>query len=218
MGRLLMFLGVIALVVGIGGNVLRGMGSLQNIMPNVGAMLPNAADLCKTGETLEQDTSGVSQYKPGQGYVQGVRLFCVDSGGNRREVTGDYANNMMGQISGIFGNIFGAIGSSFMWTGLTMGGVALLVIGAIINGRGRRQPQIVLGGMNAGDVIRVGNQTIQVSPDSKQVAQMKTQAGQTGTDALTVRLKQLEQARQAGLISQEEYDRVRQQILDSMKG
>jgi hypothetical protein len=215
MGRLLIFLGIIALVVGIGGNVLRGVGSLSNIIPNIGNMLPSAEGLCKTGETLETDTSGVSQYKPGQGYAQNVRLYCVNAAGDRREVTGDYANSMMGQVSGIFGNVFGAIGSSFVWTGLTIGGVVLIVVGGILNGRGRRRQQIVLGGLSAVEVIRVGNQTIQVSPDSNRV---QTQAGQVGADALTVRLKQLEQALQAGLISQEEFDRVRQQILDSLKG
>lgn len=217
MGRLLLFLGLIAMLVGIGGSIFSVAGSLGGLMPNIQSMLPSTDNLCNAGETLEMETDGVTVYTPGSGYAQTSRLYCVDSAGNRREVTGNFAEGAMGQIGTLFNDIMGGVGAGFMWTGLTIVGVILMIVGAIMSGR--RRMRVVVNGMNmnSGDVVRVGGQVMQISPDSNIPARGKAVAG-VDTQDLTNKLRQLDQARSAGLVTQEEYDRLRQQILESLNG
>jgi hypothetical protein len=86
-------------------------------------------------------------------------------------------------------------------------GVILLVIGSLISRR--RQPGMVtVGGVP-------GVQVYSNQPGAVDVTRYVQQQSKPGGD-LTAKLRQLEEARNKGLISAEEYDRLRQQILDTM--
>jgi hypothetical protein len=70
-------------------------------------------------------------------------------------------------------------------------------------------------------VMRMQGQNLDLSDIIQQAqavkASMQSGGSVTSGDDLLNKLRQLEEARRANLISQEEYDRLRQQILDSMK-
>jgi hypothetical protein len=173
------------------------------------------AQLCKAGEKLEEN-KGASQYTPGQGYGSPVTMYCVNSEGQKRDVTEEFGNSMVGQVGGIFGNVFSGLLGSAIYFVLIPFGVVLTIVGLLI-GR-RRTPAVAFGVPGSGGVVYTSSQgsggTIDLNQVIQQARDMKAASG--GTD-LSTRLKQLEDARNAGLISQTEYDRTRQQILDTMK-
>src|SRR5262245_58027719 len=96
-GIVLISAGLFAMVSGIWGNF---GDSIQNIT-NTAVQGPQAEDLCKPGETLEEE-EGQSEYTPGQGNAHSVRYYCLDSSGVRREVTGDFAQDLLSGVSNIF--------------------------------------------------------------------------------------------------------------------
>ncbi len=224
MGRLLIILGIIALVAGIGGMTLGFLAPFQNMMGgimNAAISTPDAAGYCNPGETLEQE-SGASVYTPGQGYGRSVQYYCVDDSGNRRNVTDQFVENLMGDVGGIFDNVSGIISSSLLMTGLTVVGIVLLILGIAVSARRRgAQAFMTPGGVvySAGPTVRVGGRTVAGGVDLGDVIQQAQQlkATQQETGSLTARLQQLEKAYEARLITREEYDRLRQQLLDSVK-
>ena len=221
-GRLIALVGIAVMGFGIFG-IIRANQSIAGL--NLGNTMNLATDakareaqLCKPGEKLEE-SKGASQYTPGQGYASSVIMYCVNSEGQKRDVTGDFATGMVGQMGGIFSGVFSGIMGSVIYFALMGVGLVLTIIGLIL---GRRRTGTVSFGVpvaggtgfattyttqNAGGAIDL-NQVIQQARDMKAAA---------GSSDLTTRLKQLEDARNAGLISQTEYDRARQQILDTLK-
>jgi hypothetical protein len=101
MGRLLVFVGIILMAVGFIapmfsiGNLFSGLQPTINLATDTEAQ---EAELCEEGETLEQET-GASTYTQGQGYGSPVTLYCVDAAGKQREVTGDFAETLLGDVS-----------------------------------------------------------------------------------------------------------------------
>lgn len=221
-GRLLALVGVVIIGFGIFG-IVRASQSIAGL--NLGNTMQLATDakareaqLCKPGEKLEEP-KGASGYTPGQGYAAGVTLYCVNSEGQKRDVTGDFANGIMGQVGGIFDNVLSGIVGVVIYPILIVIGVILTIIGALISRRravpvsfgvvGTGSPQVyttTYTSQNPGGSIDL-NQVIQ------QARNMKAGAG----GDLSARLKQLDDAKNAGLISQTEYDRARQNILDTLK-
>jgi hypothetical protein len=222
-GKLLALIGLVMIGFGIFG-IFRASQSLMGM--NLGNTMELATDakareaqLCKAGEKLEEN-KGASQYTPGQGYGSPVTMYCVNNEGQKRDVTEEFGNSMVGQVGGIFGNVFSGILGSAIYFVLIPFGVVLTIVGLII-GR-RRNPAVAFGVPGSGGVVYTSstfnpqgsggsidlNQVIQQARDMKAAA---------GSGDLTTRLKQLEDARNAGLISQTEYDRTRQQILDTLK-
>lgn len=213
MGRLLPVLGILLVIGGIiatatsmFSNVLSGsLQGVQNVVNTAVNADEAAAKYCKEGEKLVTE-KGASDYTPGQGYASSVVYYCEDSEGQRRDVTVDFANDLVGQA-------FNAI-PSFNFTPhlellLISGlGVVLIVVGAIV---GRRQRAgIMLMPVQVGDNMDMA-QVIQ------QAQAVKSQQIGNADNARTAKLRQLDEARDKGLISKEEYDRLRQQILESFK-
>lgn len=221
-GKLLTLIGVILLGVGIFGIV----RSNQNI-PNLG--LGNAmslatdakareAELCKAGEKLEEE-NGASTYTQGQGYASSTRLYCVNSEGTRREVTGELAENLLGGVDGIFSGVMSSMMGTAIYFGLMGFGLVLTIIGMIIGRRRTQNIPISFGG-SGGTVYTTTTYNPQNpggSVDLNQIIQQARQMKAASSGDLTSRLKQLDDALKAGLISQTEYDRARQNILDTLK-
>jgi hypothetical protein len=220
-GKLLTLIGIIMLGVGIFGIV-----RANQILPNLG--LGNAmslatdakareAELCNEGETLEEE-KGASSYTPGTGYASSVQVFCVDSAGNRRDVTGDLAENLVSGIDGIFSGVMSSMLGSVIYFVLLGVGIVVTMIGLMISRR-RTQPIPMNFGGTGGTVYTTtfnaqnSGGSVDLNQLIQQARQMKTASG----GDLTARLKQLDDALKAGLISQTEYDRARQNILDTMK-
>jgi hypothetical protein len=218
MGRILTFLGVIVLLVGIAGSVWSFLGPFlnpTNTMFNpaadaVQAALdgPKAEDLCEPGETIETE-EGSSSRTVGGTWGRPITVYCVDDEGNRREVTGDFANDLLGGALAGIPSFMGGIGLSMCFSTLIAVGVVLLVIGSLITRRSRQQNMVTLGGIPGVQMYTSTERPI------ANVTTRYVQANPSGGD-LTAKLRQLEEAHNKGLISAEEYDRLRQQILDTM--
>jgi hypothetical protein len=146
-------------------------------------------------------------------------MYCVNSEGQKWDVTEEFGNSMVSQVGGIFDNMLPNLMGSVIYVILIPLGVVLTIIGLII-GR-RRTPAVAFGVPgSSGVVYTTSTFNPQASAGSIDLNQVIQQARDTkaasGAD-LSTRLKRLEDARNAGLILQTEYDRTRQQILDTLK-
>lgn len=201
MSRLIMIVGVILVVVGIG-SMVAGVGGIgTNFVNNLNdAINPTAEELCNPGETLDQ-VMGAESYSPSTGYGRQVSYFCVNDAGERREVTGSFVQGMLGQVFGSIPSMFiPALGGCVLTVG-----VLFVVIGFILSARRR--------GINRVTVPAYGfdfptNPTTTPAPRARQ----QPQSGD-----LSAKLRQLDEARQSGLLTEDEYQRMRKEILDSMR-
>ncbi len=223
-GKLLTLIGVVMLGIGFYG-IFRANQAIPNLnLGNTMALATDAkareAQLCKEGEKLEEP-KGASVYTPGQGYASSVTLYCVNSDGEKREVTGEFANSLLGSVDGIFSGVMSSMMGSLIYFGLVGVGLVVTIIGLLI-GRRRSSPIPVSFGVPGGSGTVYTSSTFNAQNpgggfDLNQVIQQARDMKTAASGDLTTRLKQLEDARNAGLISQTEYDRTRQQILDTLK-
>jgi len=217
-GRLFTGLGLLMILAGIGGIVFSmvnpSMFNIEELANNLGRS-PTAAELCNAGETLEEAT-GSSEYTPGQGYGRSVQYTCIDAEGNRRDVTGQFVGDLFGRVP----SFLLGIGAQVLWTCLIGVGVFFAVIGALVSRGGRRVvtfkskglgPQVYINGQPI-DAAQVQTWRSDGTPSSFGGTVSPTTKG-----TLAERLQQLENARNAGLISSTEYDRMRQKIMDEMQ-
>ncbi len=221
-GRLLALVGVAMIGFGVFG-IVRASQSFANM--NLGNTMQLATDakareaqLCKPGEKLEEP-KGASQYTPGRGYASSVTLYCVNSEGQKREVTGEFANSLLGGVGNIFGNALSGLVGVVIYPILIVVGVILTIIGSLISRR--RTVPVSFGVVGAGSpsvyTTTYTSQNPGGSIDLNQIIQQARDMKAGASGDLSARLKQLEDAKNAGLISQTEYDRARQNILDTLK-
>lgn len=215
MGRLLIFLGIIGIIGGVLIGVLGafgsgfGFGSFQDLINASVDGDATAATLCREGETLETER-GASTFTQGQGWAASVSYFCVDSDGERREVTGEFVQTLFGGVTDALPGLLGGIGLSAL---LSMCGTGLLVLGIVIAiARGRRgmqvaTPQTYVTGADLNSIL---------AAKAKNAPVMTVGTPSAAGGSLTARLEQLKAAFDKKLISQEEYDRARKAILDDM--
>jgi hypothetical protein len=235
MGKILALLGVVLIGLGVYG-LASGFLNIPAI-PNVAETI-DASRYCREGETLDQE-NGATSYTPGQGYASTVQYYCVDQNGNRRDITDEFNENLVDSVSGIMSSFSGIFNFDMKNFALIGGGILLLIVGLIVGLRRSVSsvPVQVVGSLGGsqpvmtttGRVVQVNGQDVIATPEVAryiQQAQAMSQFASAGTSPqsgleaepdLAGKLKQLEQARSAGLISPEEYDRLRQQILDQMK-
>ena len=246
MGRIILILGILLLVGGIVGMASSALGMIggatSSILPsNFQSAMELATDpkvreakLCEPGETLIEENGAVS-YTPGMGYASTAILYCENSDGERREVTGEFANQLLGQVddmvSGLVPNIFAGIGRSLLFSGLMVVGIVFTIIGAVMSSRRRRMMTDAFGNLvpeQSGATFSIGGKNVTTTPEvARYIQQAQAMKGTPSVNVMSVggaaggdlkgRLNQLEEARKAGLLSQEEFDRLRQQILDTLK-
>ena len=176
---------------------------------------------CQTGETITQQSTR------SYGNTYNITYACVNAQEIRRDVTGEVVMSMIG-----------------VFVTLLFLGITFIISGA--RGMVRSRIQRSIGGAigfgqpytNTRTVITLDGKTVQggsLSPQTQQQIQNALDmvgikmdemghsnvigganlTGNTPND-LTSRLKQLQEARDAGLISETEYNRLRQEILDSL--
>lgn len=216
MGRLVLLLGIVLLLAGIGGMALGFVPSFQ--LPTVATGTEDLqAKLCRDGETLVT-AGGPSEYRPGQGYSRSVTYYCEDAEGNRRDVTGQFAQDLFGQIGQVFSSI--SFGFRFEFIALFIIGLLLTIVGAATIRR--RVRTVMVGGVplsvSTGPVVRIAGREVVQGPELSDALQQAMRIKQASPNAsggdLVARLNQLEEARRANLITPEEYDHLRKQILD----
>ncbi|MBI1257933.1 MAG: hypothetical protein GC204_10715 [Chloroflexi bacterium] len=200
MSRLVMFLGILLILIG-GAGFVFGMIGVPLLIANTATQLsdPTAADLCKPGEKLEIE-HGAEEYSFSNGYSRSQYYYCVNDAGTRRDVTLDAAKNFIGGFLPSLGSLLIPIAGG----GLCTIGFFLALFGFLFSRRRRFQTAT--------------NQFAFVSPNapaSFTAPSMATRAPVQGD--LAAKLRQIEEAHTSGLINDEEYQRMRQEILDSMQ-
>ena len=237
MGRLLLILGIPVMIIGILGMTLGPFlnggvfGSSSKSVINTATNLDQtAATFCSEGETLvtEQGPSvrtGTSTTSTGHT----VLYYCESANGERRNVT-QQANNTL--ISGV-GDVLSDLGS-FMpfrleFVGAFVIGLIMTILGGTMMRRSMVKRLLESGGvasvqwdvnqMTPRVVISQRSQTLRHDSAQSlidQINQAVSRSSQTTGADLTTRLEQVEQAYQKRLISQEEYDHLRKEILDTL--
>lgn len=212
MGRGLVALGVLILLVGVAGSIFSFVTPFLNptnpmFNPAADAVEsalegPKAEELCEPGETVETE-EGQSERGPTGDWRHPIRVFCVDDEGNRREVTGEFAQDLIGQAFQGIPAFLGGIGLTMCFTSLIGVGIVMIIIGAVIGRRKSGASVVTVGGVPGAQVYTTDRSSFTRAPHSSVSA--------------TDKLRELESAKAQGLISDEEYDRLRKQILDQMR-
>ena len=193
MSRLVFFLGIVLMIVGFVGVVFGLITVPQQIISTVSqATNPDVKSLCKPGETLATE-EGPEEYDTVQHlYNRSTSFYCVNDAGVQRDVTQQFADGFVQRMIGSFGSVIVPALSCVLCTF----GFIFTLFGGMFYLR-RRAVRSVLA--------------LQTDPP------VVTQNRSSGNSALSAKLNQLEEARQSGLITEEEYQRKRQEILDSMQ-
>ncbi|MBA3869501.1 MAG: hypothetical protein H0X30_10130 [Anaerolineae bacterium] len=152
------------------------------------------ATYCKAGEKLATPQPGNKLATPGKNLAT-FGIYCVDDAGNKRDITSDVMGNAFGQMFTVLPSWFttGIVSIALFCLGLP-----ILIIGAILSLRGQKSAQVLV--------------TASTPLTSRTVSEYLDNPSANFTDRLT----QLDNARKAGLVSAEEYQRLRQQILNQL--
>jgi hypothetical protein len=226
MRKLMIVGGIILIVVGFAGTMFGTFSGFSQIGSLVTAT-EDAARYCNQGETLVEE-GGASEYTPGQGYGRSVRYYCESENGTRREVTGEFVQGLFGQV----GNLFSGFGSGFPFIIVSMVGVLLLIVGILwsVSRRLSARPQMMTpySAMPYNPPtanMPVSGQPMTNYPPSAAYPQQPYGVPQppyappapNAPQDLAGKLRSLEEARNAGLISPSEYQQARQSLLDEMR-
>ncbi|MDX2140739.1 MAG: hypothetical protein SF123_21830 [Chloroflexota bacterium] len=229
MRNLLIIFGVIALIAGVALPLVTsfssfGSDSFSNLLDTAADPDAVAAEFCEEGEELEVD-QGPSQYNPNTGVTgRSTAYYCVEDG-VRRDVTGLFVQETVGQaFEGVGSFLPGLIGTSLLSCLLVPLGVVLIIAGIVVGIRQRQSQMSTATGIQGfGTTVRPGGVYINGQPVSgssadlqQLLAKAKRSTSAAGSADLTAKLQQLEEARAKNLISADEYERMRKQILDDM--
>jgi hypothetical protein len=218
MGRILVIIGVLMLAAGIIVPLAGSFGFLSNIGQIGEVVTADAADLCETGERLETESGASSRTSTGD-FTTGrtVLYYCVDANGGRRDVSEAFYSQMIGEAGGIFSGVGSMLTSGLAATGLSMGGVALIIVGVLMTIRTR--PRVVnqfgqpvtrvdlRGGNSPIGSAPFGNSPVGMSPNAANPTQTPPNAGGMQGDVIDFVRDQLDTAYRNGQITREDYDR-----------
>lgn len=126
MGRLLIVFGLVLTIAGVIGGGTMMFNAIQN---GTAAAIsgPVESEVCQTGETLVEEL-GASEYTPGQGSSRPIQYFCVDADGTRRNVTGEFVEDLFGSLT----SALPTLGVGLVLMVLPCIGVPLMVVGIIL--------------------------------------------------------------------------------------
>lgn len=217
MGRILVVIGVLMLAAGV---IVPFAGSFDFIT-NIGqideVVTAEAADLCETGETLETEAGASSRTSSGN-FTTGrtVLYYCVDANGSRRNVSDTFYSDMLEGTGGILSGVGSMVTSGLAATGLSMGGVALIVVGVlmtvrtrprVVNQYGQPVTRINLRGGNSPVGTSPFDNPVGIPPSGANPTQTPPNAGGMQGDVVDFVRDQLDTAYRNGQITREDYDR-----------
>lgn len=218
MGRLLIVVGVLMLAAGVIVPFAGSFGFLSNMGQIDEIVTADEAELCNDGETLET-VSGPSTRTSTDGFGTGrnVTYYCVNAEGERRDVSEAFFSDMMAGTGSIFSGVGSMLTSGLAATGLSMGGVALIIVGVlmtfrtgprVVNQFGQPVTRINLrGGNSPVGVSPFSDSPVGVPPSSANPTQSPPNAGGMQGDVIDFVRDQLDTAYRNGQITREDYDR-----------
>jgi hypothetical protein len=217
MGRILVVIGVLMLAAGVIVPFAGSFGFLTN-MGQIGEIVTaDEAELCNDDETLETESGPASRTSTDDMTMgRTVLYYCVNEEGERRDVSETFISDMMSETGGILGGVGSMLTSGLAATGLSMGGVALIVVGVLMTVRTR--PRVVnqfgqpvtridlRGGNSPVGTSPFGNSPVGAPPSSANPTQTPDMGGMQG-DVIDFVRDQLDTAYRNGQITREDYDR-----------
>lgn len=218
MGRILVVIGVLMLAAGVIVPFAGSFGFLTN-MGQIGEIVTaDEAELCNDDETLETESGPASRTSTDDMTMgRTVLYYCVNEEGERRDVSETFFSEMMSETGGILGGVGSMLTSGLAATGLSMGGVALIVVGVLMTVRTR--PRVVnqfgqpvrridlRGGNSPVGTSPFGNSPVGAPPSSANPTQTPPNAGRMQGDVIDFVRDQLDTAYRNGQITREDYDR-----------
>lgn len=178
---------------------------------------------CQPGESYVEELSSFITRSGTDPFGREVRMYCEDSEGQQREVTGQAVMTIIAAfgvpfVIGLILTMIGGIAAFAGWTRrLASGSLSGVPVTVYSNQPGQPvQYTATSTDLNNLDLPPEAAKVIKQVMGSFQASANSFQPGGSN-DTLAAKLRQLEEARDAGLISSIEYDRTRQKILDSMK-
>gem|GEM_PF-1686212 len=228
MRTLLLVLGILAIIVGISltftssvmGVIGGAMQSVQQAVEVAANPEELAVQACTEGETLVK-IEGASEYTPGQGYGRPIAYFCENADGERRDVTGEFATQLISSATEGITNAFN-LQFDFRLLLISLAGVVMIIISRFLpRPAGLTVPSGATVMRMGATVMRMGGQgAVDLNEIIRQAQAMKAQqnqqpVGSSGGGDLAARLKQIDDLKAQGLISSAEYDRLRKQLLDN---
>ncbi len=131
MGKFFIVCGIILMIGGFAVPFMfTGVAGIPGFASVPGVTEPQATDLCHSDERLEKKSGGSSRAPGTNTYAHSVSYGCIDSKGNRRDVTGIYLMNLGKEAGGFVKNIFGSLFLSIM---ISLLGFVSLITGVIIS-------------------------------------------------------------------------------------
>lgn len=182
--------------------------------------------LCEPSQRLVREQYSTTDFD-GTGYS--MTVFCETSKNVREDVTAKWT--IYGIIGFLAPFLFGLL---LFLVGIVRRATKAVGMGNLVGASGFGvNPQMVVtrygtstspveGIDYQGGVLKVGGMQVDLNSLSSQAAQaaqayqQPQDSPKPGSDTLATKLKQIQEARDAGLISSSEYDRLRQEILDNM--
>jgi hypothetical protein len=218
MGRILVVIGVLMLAAGVIVPFAGSFGFLTNMGQISEIVTADEAELCNDDETLETESGPASRTSTDDMTMgRTVLYYCVNEEGERRDVSETFISDMMSETGGILGGVGSMLTSGLAATGLSMGGVALIVVGVLMTVRTR--PRVVnqfgqpvtridlRGGNSPVGTSPFGNSPVGAPPSSANPTQTPPNAGGMQGDVIDFVRDQLDTAYRNGQITREDYDR-----------
>ncbi len=188
---------------------------IESLVRNIEASICNEGETLKTGDTNFSFEDGSFSFNAEDG------AYCVNlNNGVQRNVTVDFSTQLFGEIAQFFPPVLIGIGLS---VGACLLGGVLWFLGALmgIGRRGRGRTIVVQGGRPVD--APVGSAPRKRTPSEASAesdlfnpSPLGDLMGDSSTGSVKDRLGQLEELKRAGLITEEEYQRRRRDILNSI--
>jgi hypothetical protein len=219
MGRILVLIGVLMLAAGIIVPFAGSFGFLSDIGQIGEIVTADESELCNDGETLETESGPASRTSTDDMTMgRTVLYYCVNEEGERRDVTATFNGGLMQETGNILGGVGSMLTSGLAATGLSMGGVALIIVGVLMTVRTRPRVVNAFGqpvtriDLRGGGDSPVGTSPFGISPvgappSSPNPTQTPPNAGGMQGDVIDFVRSQLDTAYRNGQITREDYDR-----------
>ncbi|MBZ0299064.1 MAG: gas vesicle protein GvpG [Anaerolineae bacterium] len=219
MSKLVLFLGIL-LMIGAIGILLFFVLLPEDMQSNQSVAAIHDALFCSPGEHYRQDIGGLVYGSDTQPLGRELTIYCENNEGQPRDVTGRSIAIMMGAFAvpfvlGLFMTIGSSIAMTARWSRRLMASAGSPPVTVYTNVPGKGvQHRTTVTQLSDAQVPAEAAEMIQQIMAGFQASAAQMQADEPND--LVSKLRQLEEARSANLISASEYDRLRQQILDRM--
>lgn len=223
MGKLALLLGILLMIAAFA-LLAAFVLPIESLRSNPTIIAAKNSLLCAPGERFVEDIGALISGSGSRAFGRELTIYCENNEGQQRDITMQAITTMIVVflVPFVVGLVLALIGGIAAFAGWTrrlassgsIAGVPVTVYSSTPGESVRYTTTTVR--MNNQEIPAEAAEVIKQVMAGFQASAGSFQAGGANDDLVT-KLRQLEEARDAGLISAAEYDRTRQRILDSMK-